>query len=319
MSEMLEVAIAITLALLLALASLGAFRHKRRLIKWGVGGITALLALVVSLISLVAVVGLAGLHARSAPARSLDVGATAEQVRRGRDIADGFCSGCHAPDPTLTTLTGGHDIGDHLPLLGSFVSSNLTPEGPLARWSDGEVFRAIRHSVGADGRRLFIMSLTSASKLSDDDTKAVIGYLRSLPAAGSNTGTMPDRFSLLGLVMLGARLLPNAEPVSAATVTAPAKAPTAEFGEYILSYQDCRQCHGKNLTGGVPGQIGPLGPDLSGVKLWTLDQFVATMRTGINPNGHELGKEMPWQPIGRMDDDELRAIYEYLTHLPASS
>jgi mono/diheme cytochrome c family protein len=285
--------------------------------KWGVAGIAALLSLVAAAVSVFAIAGLAGLHARTVPSVSLDMAATAEQVHRGRDIADSFCTGCHASDPTPTALTGGHDIGDHLPMLGSFVTPNLTPEGPLARWSDGEIFRALRNSVDPDGRRLFIMSLTSASKLSDDDTKAVIAYLRSLRAAGHDTGTMPDRFSLLGLVMLGARMLPEAPPVTEAVVTAPPKGPTVEFGEYILSYQDCRQCHGKNLTGGVPGQIGPLGPDLSGVKAWTLDQFVATMRTGVDPNGHELGKEMPWRPIGRMDDDELQAIYQYLTHLAA--
>ncbi|WP_291692623.1 hypothetical protein [Bradyrhizobium sp.] len=41
------------------------------------------------------------------------------------------------------------------------------------------------------------------------------------------------------------------------------------------------------------------------------------MRTGIDPNGHELGKQMPGRPIGRMDDDTLRAVYEYLAHLPS--
>ena len=40
------------------------------------------------------------------------------------------------------------------------------------------------------------------------------------------------------------------------------------------------------------------------------------MRTGVDPNGHEIGEQMPWQPIGRMGDEELRAIYEYLTRLP---
>jgi hypothetical protein len=39
---------------------------------------------------------------------------------------------------------------------------------------------------------------------------------------------------------------------------------------------------------------------------------------GIDPNGHELSKQMPWRPIGRMDDDEPAAIYEYLTHLHGS-
>ena len=40
------------------------------------------------------------------------------------------------------------------------------------------------------------------------------------------------------------------------------------------------------------------------------------MRTGVDPNGHELGKQMPWQPVGRVADEDLQAVYEYLTHMP---
>ena len=76
-------------------------------------------------------------------------------------------------------LTGGFVIGKEFPIpIGSFVSSNLTPAGQLRRWSDGEIFRAIRNAVYADGRRLIIMSYTNAGKLSDDDIKALIAYLR---------------------------------------------------------------------------------------------------------------------------------------------
>jgi mono/diheme cytochrome c family protein len=158
------------------------------------------------------------------------------------------------------------------------------------------------------------MSLTNAGQLS----KAVIAYMRSLHADGRDSGTTPDRFSLLGLVMLGAHVLAAPKPVTKGAISAPPEAPTAEFGAYILSYQDCRECHGKALTGGVSGQLPPVGPDLSVVKVWSLDQFVATMRTGVDPTGHELSTEMPWRPVGRMSEDELRAIYEYLTHLPAT-
>jgi len=42
------------------------------------------------------------------------------------------------------------------------------------------------------------------------------------------------------------------------------------------------------------------------------------MRTGIDPYGRALSQQMPWRPIGRMDDEELAAVYEYLTHLPGS-
>jgi mono/diheme cytochrome c family protein len=319
MPEMLELALPIILAALLTFVSLRAFRHKRRLVRWGIGSIAALLTLVATITSVFAIAGLARLTAHAAPAVSPTIAGTAEQIDRGHEIADGFCSGCHAPDDIAATLTGDRDLGSHLPLpLGSFVAPNLTPSGRLARWSDGEIFRAIRDGVDPGGRRLFIMSLTNASRLSDDDTKAVIAYLRSLRANGRDTDATPDRFSLLGLVMLGAHMLPDAKPAPIGVVTAPAKAPTAEFGEYILSYQDCRECHGKALTGGVAGQLPPIGPDLNVVKVWSFDQFAATMRTGVDPTGHELGKEMPWRPIGRMSDDELHAIYEYLTHLPAS-
>jgi mono/diheme cytochrome c family protein len=121
---------------------------------------------------------------------------------------------------------------------------------------------------------------------------------------------------MLGLVMLGTGMLPRGKPVIAGRIVAPPKGPTVQFGEYILSYQDCRACHGSNLAGGVPGQLGPLGPDLNVVKDWNLADFISTFRTGIDPDGHQLGPEMPWRPIGRMGDDELAAIYQYLTHMP---
>ena len=54
------------------------------------------------------------------------------------------------------------------------------------------------------------------------------------------------------------------------------------------------------------------------MKEWKLEEFVATMRTGTDPDGHELSEQMPWRPIGKMDDEELGAVYEYLTHLPGS-
>jgi len=99
-------------------------------------------------------------------------------------------------------------------------------------------------------------------------------------------------------------------------IKAPPKSPSAQYGEYILSYQDCRECHGSKLSGGVQGQLAPIGPGLSLVKDWTLEDFISTLRTGMDPSGHQLGKEMPWQPIGKMDNEELTAMYEYLVGLP---
>jgi mono/diheme cytochrome c family protein len=188
----------------------------------------------------------------------------------------------------------------------------------LKHWSDGQIFRAIRNGVDADNRWLTMMSYIRAGRLSDDDIKAVIAYIRSVPAAGNPTPDPPDRMNILGLVMLGAGMLPTGKPIITGHVSGPMKGPTAEFGEYILTYQDCRECHGENLTGGVPGQLAPLGPDLNLVKDWTQAGFTAAMRTGVDPNGHQISEQMPWRSVGKMDDDELAAIYQYLTHMPNS-
>lgn len=314
MLDLLSLAMLIATAALLVWSGLRAWRAKNGFLKWGGAGLAALLSTAATVVSVIMIVGLAELHARSAPTLDLKVAGTPEQIQRGQAISNGFCSGCHSK---TGTLTGGLDVGEEFPVsVGSFVSSNLTPAGRLSHWSDGEIFRAIRNSVDPNGRWLIIMSYTNAGKLSDDDTRAVIAYIRSLPAAGKQTRNPPDHLNLLGFMMLGAGMLPKGKPVSTDIVTAPPKSPTLQFGEYILSYQDCRACHGDKLTGGVPGQLAPLGPDLNLVKGWKLQEFIATVRTGVDPNGHQLGKQMPWEPIGRMGDEELAAVYEYLTHLP---
>lgn len=306
----------IVVAALLVWSGFRALRVKRRSLKWGGAGLAAVLTVVVSSVSALMAAGIVKQHTRSAPIPDLKVETTPARIARGKAVVDSFCSACHTrTDP----LTGGRDLGKHIAIpIGSFITPNLTPAGALKDWSDGQIFRAIRNGVDARGRWLAIMSYTNASRLSDDDTKAVIAYLRSVPAAGAQTPDPPDHFSLLGVAMLGAGLLPSAKPVIAGSVTAPPKGPTAQYGEYILSYQDCRECHGKNLGGGVPGQLGPLGPDLHFVKDWSAADFITTMRTGVDPNGHQIGEQMPWRPIGRMDDDELAAVYQYLAQLPPS-
>ena len=278
MADILGLTTMLAAATALVWSGARACRIKNRFVKWCVMGLTAVLAVAVSFAAALTIVGTVKLHARSAPVPDLEVEATSERIARGKALVDGFCSACHS---RTGTLTGGLDIGEHFPLhIGSFVSSNLTPAGRLKRWSDGEVFRAIRNGVDADGRWLTLMSYTNASNLSDDDTQAVIAYIRSVPAAGEPTPDPPSRLNLLGLLMLGAGMLPSGKPVVTGSITAPPKGPTFAFGEYIRSYQDCRECHGHDLTGGVPGQLGPLGPDLNLVKQWKLSDFIDTMRTG---------------------------------------
>jgi mono/diheme cytochrome c family protein len=300
----------VTAAISLVWLSVRARRIDNRFLKWS-GAVTAgALAAVAWGVVVLAIAGSIKQHRRTAPIPEVRIAGTPEQLQRGQAIVDSFCAACHSK---YGPLTGGMDVGKELAApVGSFITSNLTPAGALSEWSDGEIFRAIRNAVDARGHWLTIMSYTNAGKLSDADIYAVIAYIRSRPAAGVVTREPPDRFSLLGLAMLGAGLLPAGNPVFAGPVSAPPKAPTASYGEYILSYQDCRACHGANLTGGVQGQIAPIGPNLQVVRAWNREQFVTTMRTGLDPSGRQLSELMPWRALGKMDDEELAAIFEYL-------
>jgi hypothetical protein len=202
--------------------------------------------------------------------------------------------------------------------IGSFVPSNLTPAGALKYWSDGQTFRVIRNGVAANGRRLVVMSLTNAGSLSDDGIQSLIAYIRLTPAAAAQTPEPPDMISPLGVGMLGAGCCRVASPSwpacsrhrrghrlrnMARTSFAIRTAANAMAMMWPAAKQDC-----------------PKGPDLNVVKGWKREQLLATrasrLRTDTDHNGHELNREqMPWQDIGKMDDTDLKALYESLGHL----
>jgi cytochrome c553 len=277
-------------------------------------GAALLLALGCVALAVLMLRGLMAFYEREAPVPALHVERTPARIARGQEIAATFCGSCHTKDGELT---GGRDIGKDLPLkLGSLVAPNLTPAGGLAGWSDGEIFRAIRNGVDADGRWLMIMSLTNASRLADEDVKSVIAYLRSLPPAGAPTQSPPDQLNPLGAAMLGAGMLPRGHPVSDETILAPMRGANVAWGQYLLSYQDCNACHGADLHGGVQGQLPPIGPDLAMVSAWSLQDFITTMRSGVDPGGHQIQEPMPWRILAKMSDDDLEALFQALTHLP---
>jgi len=100
-----------------------------------------------------------------------------------------------------------------------------------------------------------------------------------------------------------------------ASIEAPPAGPTAEYGEYLVNFSLCQDCHGTNLMGGDPEGFGPAGPPLPPVVAsWSAEEFISTIRTGIASGGHTLDNEqMPWATYSAtFTDDELLAIYEYL-------
>lgn len=75
--------------------------------------------------------------------------------------------------------------------------------------------------------------------------------------------------------------------------------------------------------------VGPWGisfsanltPDsTTGIGAWSEETFVKTLRTGKHlglENGRPIMPPMPWQLIGQMTDEDLKAVYTFLREVPA--
>ena len=116
------------------------------------------------------------------------------------------------------------------------------------------------------------------------------------------------------------------------------------LGSYVVNTSGCIDCHShptyspggdpfrgepevvnapEYLSGGR--QFGPITapnitPDYAGKPAGlTRAQFIATLRTGHNPNDPpgEILQVMPWPAFGKKTEQDLKAIYEYLRAIPS--
>ena len=59
-------------------------------------------------------------------------------------------------------------------------------------------------------------------------------------------------------------------------------------------------------------------PETGILRDFTEEQFIQTMRTGRHQGqGRQILPPMPWQYIGRMTDEDLKAVFAYLRQIPA--
>jgi mono/diheme cytochrome c family protein len=304
--------------------ALKALRAKRLWVKIAGGLGAGLLALVLAGITFLGGKGLAmGYLPGAQAAPELSVAGTPEQIARGDYLVNLSCIGCHsAPGADGNPsgehpLAGGWDLaeGEGIGFIGAMVAENLTPGGKLSGYTDGEIFRALRHGVNKEGRLLSMMSLLPSKEFSDEDTLAIIAYLRSLPSVES-TGPTGDEINFLGMVMFGAGMFGAIEP-GAGSVAAPVQGVSAEYGRYVATFGDCRGCHGPDMLGEPATSVFPAVPNPRPlVSSMSLEQFVTTMRSGVKPSGEPFPDAMPWENASKMTDEDLAALYTYLTTEP---
>ncbi|MCB0056687.1 MAG: cytochrome c, partial [Caldilineaceae bacterium] len=246
-----------------------AVRARKLWVKLVGGWLAGVMTLVLTAVAFFGAKGIATIYFPAAPpVRDITVAGTPEQIARGEYLANLSCVGCHGAvdadgNPSgEPPFSGGWNIAaaEGFGFVGDMVTENLTPGGKLANYSDGELFRVLRYSIDQQGHELGMMAFLPYRELSNEDTEAIIAYLRSLPPVPT-TGVTGDKMNFLGAVMSGAGLFGEAPPPAPAVVTAPPQGVNAEYGKYVATFGECRGCHGPDATGAPATSVSPAIPN----------------------------------------------------------
>lgn len=313
MSLIIGIILVIALALLFGWLAVHAGRSQRAIVRWPGIAVSGLLLTLCAFIGVTALLGFYRLRvSHDNPVPDVQVAGSPEQIARGERLAN-LCVQCHSSTGGLPLDGNPENIVEGI---GTVSGVNLTPAGPIEDWSDGEIIRAIREGLDESGQALLIMPSEYLHNMSDADAQAIVAYLRTQPPIESQ---IPEsQMNLLGAVVVGLGVFPTSAQPPVTSVEAPPAGPTPEYGEYLAAVSGCQQCHGEGLRGSSGGFV-PAGPNLPAiVSGWSADEFVETLRTGVNPSGNSLDTEtMPWQNFSAAyTDEELRALYEYIRVLP---
>ncbi len=295
--------------------------------------------LIVAFVSILGYIKFALPNIKAAP--YFKVEAIPERIARGEYLANhvAVCIDCHSTrdwsrfsgPPTAGTLGKGGDVFDQkFGFPGVYYAKNITPEG-ISRYSDGELFRTITTGVDKEGRAMFpVMPFHYYGQMDEEDIKSIIAYIRTLTPIKSQVPESKSDFPMNFII--------NTIPHEASFTKLPPKTDVVNYGKYLTNAASCVECHTKfengSLVAGTEfggGREFPF-PDGSivraanissdeetGIGGWDDETFVslfkahsdsATLNTKLNPG--EFNSIMPWTMFGKMNDEDLKAIFAYL-------
>lgn len=275
-------------------------------------------------------------------APDMKIVSTPEMIARGEYLANHvmLCVDCHStrdwtkfsgPMTSHVIGNGGEIFDQKFGFPGSFVSKNITPFN-LGKWTDGEIFRTITTGVNKDNKALFpVMPYKFYAQLDEEDIKAVIAYIRTLPSVEqNNTESVPD-FPINFII--------NTIPSKANLQKRPLPSDSVAYGKYMATASACMECHTKQEKGKVIGAEFAGGFEFnlgngkmvvsanitphptSGIGGWSKETFLRRFKQyadsgyvapNVDMDKGEFQSVMPWTMYAGMKTEDLEAIYNYL-------
>lgn len=313
-----------------------------KVLSWTIG------ILVVLIIGILAYVKFLMPNVGDAPEMTIE--RTPERVARGEYLAThvAVCIDCHStrdwtkfsgPPKEGTFGKGGEIFNEKYGFPGSYYAKNITPYG-ISRYTDGELFRVITTGVTKEGRALFpVMPYENYGKMDSEDIKSIIAYIRTLQPIKSDIPKSHSDFPMNFII--------NTIPHKAAISKTPDKNNKVAYGKYLTTMGGCMDCHtqvdskgalvpGTEFGGGrkfpLPGGGVVTSHNISsdketGIGNWTASSFIDLFHSRSDSSllnsrlkKGETNTLMPWMMYGRMTDEDLEDIFEYLkTTQPVSN
>jgi hypothetical protein len=245
------------------------------------------------------------------------------------------CPFCHMPmgprGPDFSrAFAGGMEVPEKF---GTWRAPNITQHkgSGIGAWTDEQIIAAIREGVRPDGSKLFpIMPYLNYNRMTDDDAKAIVAFLRTVPAIDNVVAPNKD---------LKLPQIPAPKPANAPdAVDDPLK-----HGEYLVTLMHCNMCHAKPgkdhvpdvmghpYAGGMEFELPPMfgtgklfAPNITsdkatGIGKWTEEQIAQAVKTLTRPDGSMIQGPMQFYLAGwsKLEERDVRAIAAYVKQIPA--
>jgi len=237
------------------------------------------------------------------------------------------CGNCHTPKGPTGDIPGMEMAGmapmEKTPGFDA-NAPNITPDPDtgIGKWTDEQIITAIREGKRPDGTIIGPpMPIGLYRGMSDDDAKAIVAYLRQVPAVKNEIPKSVYRMPL-----------PPSYGPPVGTVKAPSPDDKVAYGAYLAGpLAHCTECHSltakgpdfeNNLGGGGYEFHGPWGVSVAANITPTgigdkSDDAIKTMITaGLRPDGAKMLPPMGYPYYANMKPADLDAIVAYLRTLP---
>src|SRR5499427_7052538 len=221
------------------------------------------------------------------------------------------------------------------------MGPNITPEPEtgIGSWKDDEILRALRDGVSRDGHFMTpLMPFDAYQHLSDEDARAVVAYLRTVPPYRQARPRQANKLGFMQKMLFNTIGVQMHKPIVG--VAQPDRANQLEYGHYLMRIAACRDCHSLADRGPRP-ETDPLafagsevpfedpglgkvyaanisGDTETGLGRYSADAIKQALRNGTRLDGKRMAPPMSLliPHISGMSEPDIDALVAYMKTLP---